>query len=219
MGEPALPVLLLDIDNTVVDRDGAFLRLFRDLLERLLPGSPADREAALRRILELDGSGRTDRARFCAAVVREFPSLGTDAQELWRRHRRLPDFVMVDEEVVALLGRLSLRCRLVAASNGSGEMQRGKLERAGIARFFTRVLVSGEMGCEKPQAAFFEQVLREFPEAFAMVGDDPDNDILPARNLGLRTVLIRRDAGAGRVACDREIGSVLELEEALSCLT
>jgi putative hydrolase of the HAD superfamily len=219
MTDAALPVLLLDIDNTVVDRDGAFRRFAQDLLARHLPGTQPDREGALRRILDLDRGGRTERGRFCAEVVREFPSLGMDAQELWRCHRNLPDFVKTDESVVALFGRLSRRYRLVAASNGGGEMQGKKLEQAGIAKFFSRIFVSGEMGCEKPQAAFFGQVLGEFPEAFAMVGDDPENDILPARRLGLRTVLVNPDGIAGRCACDREIGSVLELEEALSCLT
>lgn len=57
------------------------------------------------------------------------------------------------------------------------------------------VVTSDDLGAEKPDVAFFEKVVEEtgFASAeTAYVGDRFENDILPAREAGLRTVLLRR---------------------------
>jgi HAD superfamily hydrolase (TIGR01549 family) len=57
------------------------------------------------------------------------------------------------------------------------------------------VATSGEWGVAKPQPGFFEKVAQFAPgerSEIVYVGDHRDNDLLPARAAGLRTVLIRR---------------------------
>jgi HAD superfamily hydrolase (TIGR01549 family) len=57
------------------------------------------------------------------------------------------------------------------------------------------VMVSEEMGVEKPSRAFFEAVVATAavgPAEVLYVGDRLDNDILPARAAGLRTALLKR---------------------------
>ena len=80
---------------------------------------------------------------------------------------------------------------------------------------------SSEIGAEKPAAAFFAGVVNlvaAAPESILYVGDRLDNDILPARRAGMRTVLMRRgpwgylhaeraEAGFADAVCD----SLLEL--------
>jgi HAD superfamily hydrolase (TIGR01662 family) len=57
------------------------------------------------------------------------------------------------------------------------------------------ILTSDDIGAEKPDPAFFKPVIKrtsfEAPEV-AYVGDRVENDILPARDAGLATVLLRR---------------------------
>lgn len=57
------------------------------------------------------------------------------------------------------------------------------------------IATSGEWGVAKPDPMFFEHVV-DFapgePSEIAYVGDHKDNDILPARAAGLRSILIRR---------------------------
>ena len=50
--------------------------------------------------------------------------------------------------------------RLYLITNGTAAIQRPRLERTGLAPFFTDVFVSEELGVQKPQPAYFEQVLR-----------------------------------------------------------
>jgi len=57
------------------------------------------------------------------------------------------------------------------------------------------ILISADLGVEKPSAAFFAAVVAAAgcaPGEIAYVGDRLDNDVLPARDAGMRTVLLRR---------------------------
>jgi N-acetyl-D-muramate 6-phosphate phosphatase len=58
-----------------------------------------------------------------------------------------------------------------------------------------QIATSGEWGIAKPAAGFFDQVIAMAPATageIVYVGDHRDNDIVPAKAAGLRTVLIRR---------------------------
>jgi GrpB-like predicted nucleotidyltransferase (UPF0157 family) len=57
------------------------------------------------------------------------------------------------------------------------------------------VVMSDEIGVAKPDARFFAAVLDRLgrrPDEVLYVGDRLDNDILPARHIGMFTVFIRR---------------------------
>ncbi len=57
------------------------------------------------------------------------------------------------------------------------------------------IVISDELGAQKPTAAFFDAVVEiaaVAPDEIAYVGDRLDNDVLPARRAGMRTVLLTR---------------------------
>jgi HAD superfamily hydrolase (TIGR01662 family) len=87
------------------------------------------------------------------------------------------------------------------------------------------ILTSDDIGAEKPDPAFFKPVIErtgfEAPEV-AYVGDRVENDILPARDAGLTTVLLRRgpwafvNEGSPQAAlADVRLMSLQDLPEAL----
>jgi FMN phosphatase YigB (HAD superfamily) len=58
-----------------------------------------------------------------------------------------------------------------------------------------KIATSTEWGVRKPEAGFFEKVVEMAPGSandIVYVGDHRDNDIVPAKQAGLRTVLITR---------------------------
>lgn len=58
-----------------------------------------------------------------------------------------------------------------------------------------RVAVSADWGLEKPATAFFTRICEELnarPDQIAYVGDRLDNDVLPARQIGMTAVHLRR---------------------------
>jgi putative hydrolase of the HAD superfamily len=69
-----------------------------------------------------------------------------------------------------------------------------ELDRFGIGKCFTHREVSGHHGFRKPDVRLFLRACEDLgvaPKECIMVGDRIDNDIAPARLLGMRTVLFR----------------------------
>ena len=68
------------------------------------------------------------------------------------------------------------------------------LDGFGVLRWFTHTDVSGSIGIKKPDQRFFETILgnadTKASEA-VMIGDRIDNDIIPAKRIGMKTVWIR----------------------------
>ena len=60
--------------------------------------------------------------------------------------------------------------------------------------YFTSTDVSGDIGKAKPDPEFFMHILNKLevmPGEAMMVGDRLDNDIIPAKKLGMKTVLLK----------------------------
>jgi len=69
------------------------------------------------------------------------------------------------------------------------------LENLGLTRFLKVVVLSEEVGFSKPDPRIFLytlEVARCKPEKAMMVGDRLDNDIAPAKHLGMLTVRVKR---------------------------
>lgn len=81
----------------------------------------------------------------------------------------------------------------VIANQSPGTAKR--LERWGLLKYIDIVAASAELGVAKPDSAIFEQALKlvgcDAHEA-VMVGDRLDNDIAPAKKLGMNTVWIQQ---------------------------
>jgi len=78
-------------------------------------------------------------------------------------------------------------------TNGGARLQRAKLERHDLARFFDAVRIEGEVGVGKPEPAAFAGALAALgsqPEETCMIGDDLDADIAGGRAAGVVTVWI-----------------------------
>lgn len=76
------------------------------------------------------------------------------------------------------LSRLSKHHRLAVVSNFDGRLHR-ILADLGVARFFEQIVVSSEVGADKPHRELFEAALEAMnarPETTLHVGDDPVGD-------------------------------------------
>ena len=82
----------------------------------------------------------------------------------------------------------------------------GRLRHYGIRDYFSVILSSAEEGISKPDPEFFRRALLRAgcpAENAWMIGDRPDNDIAPAKALGMKTVRVRQGLG-GMMPVDRE---------------
>ena len=70
-----------------------------------------------------------------------------------------------------------------------------RIDKWGIGQYFDVVIASAEAGCAKPDPKIFTMALQEAkcePGEAVMVGDRLDNDIIPAKKLGMKTVWVRQ---------------------------
>ena len=106
----------------------------------------------------------------------------------------------------------------IIANQNAGTARR--LENWGLLPYFEVIAASAELGCAKPDRAIFEKAmelagctLRES----VMVGDRLDNDIIPAKALGMATVWVKnglaryQDAALGAGLADHQIETLQEL--------
>jgi len=78
-------------------------------------------------------------------------------------------------------------------TNGFREVQYKKLENCGLRPFFTKVFVSEEIQCTKPQREIFEYALKSTnakKKKSIMIGDSWDTDIVGALNFGMDQVML-----------------------------
>ena len=91
-----------------------------------------------------------------------------------------------------LLEALYGKYRLYMVSNGDPKVQAGRIESAGIARYFEEMFVSQDIGFEKPSVKFFDtcfERIAEFrKEETVIVGDSLTADIKGGVNAGITTV-------------------------------
>ena len=84
---------------------------------------------------------------------------------------------------------------LALVTNGDAVQQRDKIERHGLARYFDTIVIEGEFGVGKPEAAVYRQALRALeatPAEAWMVGDHLVFDVDAPQQLGLRGVWVDR---------------------------
>lgn len=119
-----------------------------------------------------------------------------------------------------VLKRLSQRYALGVIANQARGLEE-RLTEWGIRPYFSVVASSWEAGVLKPDPALFRFALSQAacaPQQAAMIGDRLDNDVYPAKALGMKTVWIRQGFGALQApkgpayAPDYTVRSLTELE-------
>lgn len=186
-----MPLLLLDLDNTLLDRAGPF----RAWGERFLAGVGAP-PTDIDWLLSIDADGLTDRWDV-ADAVRD------------RYGLRIPSIDLVEELHDGVVANIRLdplvACALriadgagwtpVVVSNGGVRQQEAMIRRTGLDRFVADWVISEEVGVSKPNPRIFALAARRvrLPLRGAwVVGDGPEADIGGAAAVGLPSVWLHR---------------------------
>jgi putative hydrolase of the HAD superfamily len=123
-----------------------------------------------------------------AAAVHEHMAAGGDGRDRERGG------IELRAGAAALLQRLADRGLTLGIVANQPHKMKAELARVGLARHFAHVELPGDDGIRKPDPRFFLRAcaaLGVAPERVIMVGDRIDNDIAPARALGMKTVRLR----------------------------
>jgi len=191
-----IKAVLLDVGGVLVDETELYKLMQSQLLELLrqegFSASSEDLAELMRQIWSRGLSNyraailwhfaKPDLERF--QRLRQWLKPLRDFYEIWK-----PQLFPKAKEVVAALNR---KYRLALAGNQPTKIKEF-LKPQGLLQYFQYDLVSEELGLAKPDPLFFQIILDKLgvrPEEAVMVGDRLDNDIAPAKRLGLKTIRI-----------------------------
>ena len=96
------------------------------------------------------------------------------------------------EEIVRYLAE---KYPLTIVTNGFVEVQYEKFDKSGLKDYFSHIVLSEEVGCQKPNPRIFEEALRLNglqAEEVVMIGDSWNSDIKGAINAGIDQIWIRK---------------------------
>ncbi|MEN2743708.1 HAD family hydrolase [Sinomonas halotolerans] len=226
--------VLLDIDETLVDLEGAMDRALREVTGPLLPGLGEEEWAAFCRIFTRGSDDiyaqyiagaitfaqqRILRAERCLAHFgAEFESADHAVAWLSAYESAQPAYVAAFDDVVPFLDVLdSAGIAYGAVSNNVHDYQRAKLDHAGLDRVRTLVGIDA-VGAAKPDPAIFHEGLRQLGTGASetvYVGDNPAHDVIGAAAAGLCGIwLNRREAVLAEdvaAAVPRQVASLAEV--------
>ena len=94
-----------------------------------------------------------------------------------------------------LVRYLAAKYPLTVVTNGFVEVQYEKFDKSGLRDCFAHIVLSEEVGCQKPNPRIFEEALRMNglqAEDVVMIGDSWNSDIQGAINAGIDQIWIRK---------------------------
>jgi putative hydrolase of the HAD superfamily len=187
-----VPLLLVDLDNTLIDRAGAVDRWAREFASGR-GGDAGDAEW----LVTADRDGLEPRERFAEMIAERFGLGGRDASRVLAELRGgLVRNLIPDQAVILALGRARAAGWVpFVVTNGTVAQQERKLRQAGLDREVAGWVVSEGAGLRKPDPAIFRFAAVQAGQSLDggwMIGDSAEADIEGARGAGLAAVWLHR---------------------------
>jgi len=183
--------LFFNLGYTLIDEDGPSTQRVADLQRALAARSRHYSQAEIRYAILQACADFAPRpiTRAVEVLAGDIPIDGILKEAPYRKELERPY-----PDALPVLRQLSRRYRLgVIGNQSSGSWTR--LQAWGLAPFFSVCIISAEEGVAKPNPEIFRRALERAdcpPARAAMIGDRIDNDIAPAKALGMRTVRIQQ---------------------------
>ncbi len=194
------PILLLDVDDTLLDFHAAEACAIRDTLrERGI--DPTDETVALysrvnRGWWETFERGEVEKEELLWRRFAEFfEKMGVihDPRQAQKDyHHHLGDYAFLIPGAEELCRRLKERGhRLYIVTNGTTGIQQRRFGASGLAKYVDGIFISEQMGTQKPAREFFEKVFAAlgWPDKGDCIifGDSQTSDMAGGRDFGIAT--------------------------------
>ncbi|MGW1194393.1 HAD family hydrolase [Streptomyces sp. NPDC002536] len=209
---PQQHLLLLDLDNTTVDRGAGLLRWAEEFTQEHSLGSEA-----VEWLITADKDGLKPRGRYFAEVRQRF-TLAATPDELHHAYQaRYPRHMHCPQSVLDQLARLrDSGWTIGVITNGLTTTQEAVLEHTGLIAYLDGWSISEAEGVRKPDTAHFERAAsrcgRSLDDGGWMIGDSVDADVCGAKGAGLSTIWISRQRTwpIGLPPPDHAVGDIAE---------
>lgn len=190
---------LFDLDNTLIDREAAFVRFAtRFYEERLRDATSMTRDETVAKMVRWDEDGYVPRDEMFARWVNEWPEAGLELERLLPYYRsEMKQHVQPDADNNRLLADLNRRgVPWGIVTNGTTVTQHIACRAAGLDELAPFIIVSEAAGYKKPDPRIFRDALEltglASPEQVMFVGDNPRADVDGAKRFGMKAAWVRR---------------------------
>jgi 2-haloacid dehalogenase len=192
--------VVFDLGGVLIDWDPR--HLYRQLFD-----DPDEMESFLAEVTTTEWNAHQDAGRPWVEAIELLVATYPERRELIEAfHRRWPEMLAGEiEGTVDVLGELrTAGVRLVALSNWSAEMFPVARERFGFLAWFEGIVISGDVGVNKPDRRIFEHLVERFgiEPAAALFIDDSSANVEAATAIGFRAIQFT-DPTALRIALVR----------------
>ena len=187
-----MPLLLADLDNTLIDRAGAFSRWAREFA-----AAHAGSQADARWLVAADRDGLESRERLAAMISGRFGLDGrAEAGLLAELRGGLVRQIIPDAAVTrALRDARTAGWTPFIVTNGTVQQQEHKLRHTGLDQEVAGWVISEGAGLRKPDPEIFRFAAARAGQPLDgawMIGDSAEADISGARDAGLPGVWLHR---------------------------
>ena len=191
--------IMMDIDNTLLDFDAAEHKALLETLQQF--SLPCD-EAAVSRYHEINsllwGELNKGKIRRDKLVVERFDRFVEEigaAAKATELNRAYTEHLATHADVIPgaeeALQELAEVATMIAVSNGTESVERGRLKLSGFEKYFDDIFISEPVGVSKPNPKIFQKAMRklgiEHSDKVLVVGDSLSADIQGGVNAGLDT--------------------------------
>jgi putative hydrolase of the HAD superfamily len=214
-------LVLFDLDGTLLDRDESVEQFIAVQYDRLNPHlnhiSKTDYAA---RFIELDCHGHVWKDKVYQELVTEFKINTITWQALLNDYETQFQFHCVPfTGLVEMLETLKQQGSLLGIiTNGRGKFQANAISGLGIQSYFDVILISEIEHVRKPEAEIFNRAIARLgglAQDSVFVGDNPEADILGAKNANLRTIWKRNPLWREAAGADATIDELMEIPSIL----
>lgn len=196
--------MMLDLDNTLIDRDRAFRRWAESFVSSCR-GTP--REVAW--VVDADRDGYEARERLADLIGQRFGVRDT-AGVVEDLRQGMVDRIELDPAVPESLARARVAgWSLVVVTNGTVNQQERKLRHTGLDLYVDGWVISEGLGVSKPDPQIFSAAADLAGASLAgswVIGDSAAHDIAGARAVGARSAWLSRGGMARQGAAAESRG-------------
>lgn len=184
-------LILIDLDNTLVDRASAFNSWAHKFVQKLERPST---DAAW--LIKVDRDGYEPRDSLAAMIKGQF-ALETPVTALvdMLLYEHVDSMTLAAATAQALTLARNQGWKIAIVTNGTTSQQRLKIQNVGLERYVDTVVISETEGVKKPDPQIFQIAAKRLHSSLDgawMVGDHPTADIGGAQAIGLNTAWVSR---------------------------
>jgi putative hydrolase of the HAD superfamily len=196
-----IKALIFDFDGTLSNRQKNAYEVFNDYFRKYYPEfSDMEYEALLQDMMLYDCNGSISvRTRMYPFIQKYGKNLPDDFTEVFVPYytNHMFEFCELKQETIEVLEKLKEeKYKLAIMSNGDSFSQHSKIRQVDIEKYFDVVVVSGDIGIDKPDKRIYEYVADKLGvqvKECLMVGDVFSTDILGAYNADMPCAWMKTD--------------------------